>query len=365
MVTAIARSRRTARRLAASAAVAVLALAAAPPAHAASCPSGRRVTIDPALRLVGRPGRQVRLFACPQGSPARAVAHLAPDRYNQRGALREVALRPGLPYAALLFASGELEVAEVHDDGTSALWAAAGTQGAVRGSLALDPAHHRVTWRAGRRRLSAPLLPSPGCPMAGHDLLRTPEVRVFSTDPSRERPPYACLVSTGRTTEMSSPEHDDGGNGAMEPIPDGGIRAAGPIVAYQVPYIWDPDGYVDMLQLLDLSTGALRTVDPRRDRDGNAAIDTFVVTASGTVAYTERLLGGGGPCPKLSSTARLATSTGLIAADPSKSRTLECEPDPVQADPNADRVPSITDLRVDGDTLTWLSLGQPRSTTLG
>ena len=391
---------------------ATLTMAAAPGAHAASCRAGRSVYADSGLRLVVSPGRRVRLTACTRaahgarpvplptgvtrvvaaqrfgdlvgvlvarraadgagaaivevrrdGSPG-PVALVGKDVLAGR-AIRQFAVQAGSPYLALLLDTGDLTVLRSADDGSVVPWSAGQAFGKVAPrSLALDVPGAGVTWRNARGSVrSAPLLPSPGCHAPGRDVHGTLDVRVFETTQGGTRSLYACRLSTGRTTQLTYPTGSSG-NFYPDPISAASIMVSGTFVLYEVSVAFDPDGGEVDLRVLDLERGGLRAVVT--DVEAADSIGAVALAADGVPVYTERVNGGGGPCPKGANPGGAAsTLTALIAAEPPKARTLECRPDPKPADPSADWTPSITDLKVDGQTLTWSSLGTPKSATIG
>jgi len=186
---------------------------------------------------------------------------------------------------------------------------------------------------------------------------------VFETTQGGTRSLYACRLSTGRTTQLTYPTGSSG-NFYPDPISAASIMVSGTFVLYEVSVAFDPDGGEVDLRVLDLERGGLRAVVT--DVEAADSIGAVALAADGVPVYTERVNGGGGPCPKGANPGGAAsTLTALIAAEPPKARTLECRPDPKPADPSADWTPSITDLKVDGQTLTWSSLGTPKSATIG
>lgn len=315
------------------------------------------------LRTSTPRGRGAAVVAVSRTGTSRVVARIGRD-VLQGSSVRQFALAQGSPYLAVLLSSGDLAVLRAQADGTVARWSGARPgETLAANSLGLDVPGKRVTWRVkGGGKRSAPLLPVPGCAIPGREVTRTAEIRVVAPAAG---PLYACLIATGRVNQLVVPTYTSP-SALPDPLDERSIVVAGAFVAYVASVSTDPDGFFARIQRLDLGRGIVTSIALESDVFGDSAVDAVVLAANGSLAYLERLDGGGGPCPRLPSGARdTPTSTALIAVEGQRRRTLECVTDPPPPSPAADRTPGITGLALAGQTLSWLSLGVPKTATLG
>jgi len=270
----------------------------------------------------------------------------------------QFALNPDSPLAAVLLDSGTVLVI---DGSTSRVVGRA--VGAVKhGSLVLDAENEVVVWRtAAGKEQTALLYPPPTCDASGQEISATPQVRVFASKRWGDRRLYACLRAGGQVQELLQGPRSPGATCtgcAGDGIDEAKITIAGPDVVYSYS-VFDGSGYgAGYTDVLDIARGRITEF---------GLGEPYVIASDGSVAYLVDPAEYSAGTAERACVAGLAagqTATALIAVDPAGERMLDCRADP--AKPASGPAPrSITDLKVDGQTLTWSSLGTPSSAQLG